>query len=118
MIKIKNINKSYGNLQILKDINLDINKGEIVTIIGKSGAGKTTLLQIVGTLLKADSGEVSINETEVTGLKDKKVSKFRNERIGFIFQFHNLLPEFTAVENVCIPAYIGGKSTTDAQKKA
>lgn len=118
MIKIKNINKSFGNLQILKDINLEIGKGEIVTIIGKSGAGKTTLLQIIGTLLKADSGSVDINNIDISSLKDKKISKFRNEHIGFIFQFHNLLPEFTAIENVCIPAYIGGKSSSDAQKKA
>jgi lipoprotein-releasing system ATP-binding protein len=118
MIKIKNINKSFGDLQILKDINLEIAKGEIVTIIGKSGAGKTTLLQIIGTLLKADSGRVDINDIDVSSLKDKKISKFRNEHIGFIFQFHNLLPEFTAVENVCIPAYIGGKSAAEAQKRA
>ena len=118
MIKIENINKSYGDLQILKNINLKIQKGEIVTIIGKSGAGKTTLLQIVGTLLKANSGNVKINNIEVTNLKDKKISKFRNQHIGFIFQFHNLLPEFTAIENVCIPAYIAGKSISETQKRA
>lgn len=118
MIKIENINKSYGELQILKDINLELNQGEVITIVGKSGAGKTTLLQIIGTLLGADSGKVLINETEVTKLKDKKLSKFRNEHIGFIFQFHNLLPEFNAIENVCIPGYIAGKASSKTEAKA
>ncbi len=118
MIKIKNINKSYGNLEILKNINLTLNKGKVISIIGKSGAGKTTLLQIIGTLLNSDSGKILINDVDVTSLKDKKLSKFRNEHIGFIFQFHNLLPEFTALENVCIPAYIAKKTPAEAQKKA
>ncbi|MBN2892727.1 MAG: ABC transporter ATP-binding protein [Bacteroidales bacterium] len=118
MIKIQNIHKAYGELEILKDINLELDKGEVISIVGKSGAGKTTLLQIIGTLLGADQGRILINDTEVTNLKDKKLSKFRNEHIGFIFQFHNLLPEFTAIENVCIPAYIAGKSPSEAQKRA
>jgi len=118
MISIKGIEKSFGDLKIIRNISLDIKKAEIVTIVGKSGAGKTTLLQIIGTLLKADNGTVSINNEIVTNLKDKKISKFRNEHIGFIFQFHNLLPEFTAIENVCIPAYIAGKSSSEAQKRA
>ncbi len=118
MIKIKNICKSYGSLQILKDINLELKQGELTTIVGKSGAGKTTLLQIVGTLLNADSGKIIINNTDVTLLNDRKVSRFRNKHIGFVFQFHNLLPEFTALENVCIPAYIGGNITSKAEKRA
>ena len=118
MIEIKNINKSYGKLKILKDINLNITKGEVVTIVGKSGAGKTTLLQIIGTLLKQDSGSVIINDSNLASFKDKKISKFRNQHIGFIFQFHNLLPEFNALENVCIPAYIAGKSVAETTKKA
>ncbi len=118
MIEIKNICKSYGSLQILKDINLELQRGELTTIVGKSGAGKTTLLQIVGTLLNADSGKIYINNTDVTSLSDKKVSRFRNEHIGFIFQFHNLLPEFTALENICIPAYISGTSPAKAEKRA
>lgn len=118
MIKIKNINKSFGELQILKNINLEIKKGQIITIVGKSGAGKTTLLQIIGTLLRQDSGEIEINNVLLNNLSDKKLSKFRNTEIGFIFQFHNLLPEFNALENVCIPAYINGKGISDAQKRA
>lgn len=118
MIELKNINKSYGDLKILKDISLKIKKGEIVTIVGKSGAGKTTLLQIIGTLLKQDNGSVEINETILNTLSDKKLSKFRNQHIGFIFQFHNLLPEFTALENICIPAFIAGQSFNEANKRA
>jgi lipoprotein-releasing system ATP-binding protein len=118
MIKTINIQKSFGNLQILKSINLNIKKGEVVSIVGKSGAGKTTLLQIIGTLLKADEGIVEINNIRLNELNDKKLSKFRNEHIGFIFQFHNLLPEFTALENVCIPGFIAGHSTTEVRKKA
>ena len=118
MIKVSKINKYYGDLQILNNVDLEITKGEVVTIVGKSGAGKTTLLQIIGTLLKADSGEILFNNYNILNLKDKKLSKFRNEHIGFIFQFHNLLPEFTALENVCIPAYIAGIHPTKAQKKA
>ncbi len=118
MIKIKNINKSFGSLQILKNINLSIPKGQVVTIVGKSGAGKTTLLQIIGTLLKSDSGNILIDDISLENLNDKKLSKFRNSHIGFIFQFHNLLPEFNAIENVCIPAYIAGKPVDEAKKRA
>lgn len=118
MIKASNIKKSYGNLPVLKGIDLTINKGEIVSIVGSSGAGKTTLLQILGTLDKPDTGSLSINNIETATLKDKKLAKFRNENIGFIFQFHQLLPEFTALENICIPAYIGGKSKKETEKRA
>ncbi|MBN2664504.1 MAG: ABC transporter ATP-binding protein [Bacteroidales bacterium] len=118
MIKIKNINKSFGKLNILKNINLEIKKGQVVTIVGKSGAGKTTLLQIIGTLLRQDSGEIRINDVLLNDISDKELSKFRNTEIGFIFQFHNLLPEFNALENVCIPAYINGKGIPETQKRA
>ncbi len=118
MIKIENIHKSFGDLQILKGINLTVQKGEVVSIVGKSGAGKTTLLQIIGTLLKADEGTIEINGTKLDELNDKKLSKFRNQHIGFIFQFHNLLPEFTAVENVCIPGFIAGRPTNEVRQKA
>ena len=106
MIKAQNICKSYGNLQVLKGVDLQIEKGEIVSIIGKSGAGKSTLLHILGTLDKADEGKVWINEEEITTLNNADLSSFRNEKVGFIFQFHHLLPEFTALENVCIPGFI------------
>ncbi len=118
MIQVKNINKSYGSLQVLRDINLSVRKGEVVSIVGASGAGKTTLLQIIGTLDRADSGELFINGQDVSKLKDRKLSQFRNENIGFVFQFHNLLPEFTALENVCMPALIKGKSMDEAKKEA
>lgn len=118
MIKTENIVKSFGKLQVLKGINIEIQRGEIVSIVGPSGAGKTTLLQIIGTLMKADSGTVSINNTILTDLKEKQLSKFRNQNIGFVFQFHHLLPEFTALENVCIPAYISKINKKDAIKKA
>ncbi len=118
MIEVIDINKSYGNLQILKNINLQIKKAEIVSIVGRSGAGKTTLLQIIGTLLKQDSGKVIINETDLTKLNDKKLSEFRNKNIGFVFQFHNLLPEFSALENVAIPGFIAGKPTKEVLDKA
>ena len=110
MIEIKGITKSFGSLQVLKGIDLSIGKGEVVSIVGPSGAGKTTLLQIIGTLDKADSGTVVIDGTDVSTLKEKELSAFRNKRIGFVFQFHQLLPEFTALENVMIPAFIAGKS--------
>ena len=110
MIELNNINKSFGNLQVLKDISLYINKGEIVSIVGPSGAGKTTLLQIMGTLDKPDSGSVKYNNTDITLLKEKELSLFRNKHIGFVFQFHQLLPEFTAEENIMIPAQIGRAS--------
>lgn len=118
MIELRNINKSYGSLQVLNDVNLSIGKNEIVTIVGPSGAGKTTLLQIAGTLDRPDSGTISYDSTEISGLNDKKLSAFRNHNIGFIFQFHQLLPEFTAQENVALPAMIGGLSKRKAMKKA
>lgn len=118
MIEIKGITKSFGSLQVLKGIDLSIGKGEVVSIVGPSGAGKTTLLQIIGTLDKADSGTVVIDGTDVSTLKEKELSAFRNKRIGFVFQFHQLLPEFTALENVMIPALIAGDSASDAKKKA
>ncbi|TNJ43079.1 ABC transporter ATP-binding protein [Tamlana fucoidanivorans] len=122
MIQAKNIHKYYGDLQVLKGVDLHIKKGEIVSIVGASGAGKTTLLQILGTLDKASSKEnyeLTINNTNIRTLKDKALAKFRNEHIGFIFQFHQLLPEFTALENVCLPAFIKGtkKSETEARAK-
>ena len=118
MIEINEIKKSYGSLQVLKGINLSINKGEIVSIVGASGAGKTTLLQIIGTLDSADSGSMKINDVEVSSLKGKKLANFRNKNIGFVFQFHHLLPEFTALENVCIPYYINGGNKSEAEAKA
>jgi lipoprotein-releasing system ATP-binding protein len=118
MIKAENICKSYSQLQVLKGINLSINKGEIVAIVGASGAGKTTLLQILGTLDKADTGTLLINDQLVNKLNDKKLSDFRNKNIGFIFQFHQLLPEFTALENVMIPAWIAKTNETETNKKA
>lgn len=118
MLTLKNIYKSFGNLQVLKDISLTINKGEIVAIVGPSGAGKTTLLQIAGTLEKPDSGSVCFNGTELIGMKDKKLSAFRNRNMGFVFQFHQLLPEFTAQENVALPALIAGLSKKKAMDKA
>lgn len=118
MIDIKNITKSFGNLQVLKDINLHINKGEVVSIVGPSGAGKTTLLQIIGTLDKPDSGTICLDGIDVNKLSTRKLSDFRNQHIGFVFQFHQLLPEFTALENVLIPAYIAGKSNSEAKQRA
>lgn len=118
MIEVQNVTKSYGQLQVLKGINLHVNSSEIVSIVGASGAGKTTLLQIIGTLDKADSGTVIINGQKVTGLNDTGVSDFRNRNIGFVFQFHQLLPEFTALENVMIPALIGRAKEWEAKKKA
>lgn len=118
MIQIEGITKSFGQLQVLKGIDLNINKGEVVSIVGPSGAGKTTLLQIIGTLDRADSGRVIINGTDVSRMKEKELSAFRNREIGFVFQFHQLLPEFTALENVTIPALIKGASATDARNQA
>lgn len=109
MLQIKNIQKTYGNLTVLKGIDLTINQGEIVSIVGASGAGKSTLLHIAGTLDKPDVGQVFMDNQEVNLLKNNELAKFRNENLGFIFQFHNLLGEFTALENVCMPAFIGGK---------
>ena len=108
MIQIEGITKSFGQLQVLKGIDLNIDKGEVVSIVGPSGAGKTTLLQIIGTLDRADAGRVIINGTDVSRMKEKELSAFRNREIGFVFQFHQLLPEFTALENVTIPAMIKG----------
>lgn len=118
MIEVQGITKSFGQLKVLKGIDLTVNKGEIVSIVGASGAGKTTLLQIMGTLDKADSGSISINGQKITGLSDNKLSDFRNRNIGFIFQFHQLLPEFTALENVMIPALIAKSKESEARKKA
>jgi lipoprotein-releasing system ATP-binding protein len=118
MLEVKNITKSYGGLQVLKGINLHIRKGEIVSIVGASGAGKSTLLQIVGTLDKPDGGEVIIDQQNLANMEDSALAAFRNKNIGFIFQFHNLLPEFTAFENVCIPAYIGGKDKKATETRA
>lgn len=118
MIQIEGITKSFGQLQVLKGIDLNINKGEVVSIVGPSGAGKTTLLQIMGTLDRADSGRVIINGTDISLMKEKELSAFRNREIGFVFQFHQLLPEFTALENVTIPALIKGVPAADARKQA
>jgi lipoprotein-releasing system ATP-binding protein len=118
IIEASHISKSFGALQVLKDISLTIRKGEIVTIVGASGAGKTTLLQIIGTLMTAGEGTVSINGTVTGNLRERELSRFRNRHIGFVFQFHHLLPEFTALENVCIPAYIAGQPKQAALKKA
>lgn len=118
MIKAENIRKSYGELEVLKGVSLKINEGEIVSIVGASGAGKSTLLHIIGTLDKPDSGNVSIKGIETGKLKDKRLSQFRNLAIGFVFQFHHLLPEFTALENVCIPAFIAGISESEAKQRA
>jgi lipoprotein-releasing system ATP-binding protein len=118
MIKATNIHKSYGDLHVLKGVDLDIQAGEIVTIVGKSGAGKSTLLHILGTLDDAGEGQVCIDGTEVQQLGAKELARFRNHRVGFVFQFHHLLPEFTALENVCIPAFIKGDSEATAQKRA
>jgi lipoprotein-releasing system ATP-binding protein len=118
MLEVKNITKSYGGLQVLKGINLHIRKGEIVSVVGASGAGKSTLLQIVGTLDKPDGGEVIIDQQNLANMEDSALAAFRNKNIGFIFQFHNLLPEFTAFENVCIPAYIGGKEKGATEARA
>lgn len=118
MIKARNIKKSYGSLVVLEDINLEINRGEIVAVVGPSGAGKTTLLQILGTLDMPDSGIVEYGDLEVTKLSDRRQSAFRNENIGFVFQFHQLLPEFSAVENVMLPALIAGKNRKEAERDA
>ena len=118
MINVKDIHKSFGSLEVLKGVDLEIQKGEIVSIIGKSGAGKTTLLQIIGTLDKADSGKVVINGVDVSGLNEKELAEFRNKHIGFIFQFHQLLPEFNALENVMMPAMIGRMDWKEAEKRA
>ena len=118
MIKAENIHKSFGTLEVLKGVSLEVNRGEVVSIVGQSGAGKTTLLQIIGTLARADEGRVIIAGEDVTNLSSDRMARFRNRHIGFVFQFHQLLPEFTALENVMIPALIAGKSRTEAAKEA
>ncbi|WP_295655390.1 ABC transporter ATP-binding protein [uncultured Mucilaginibacter sp.] len=118
MLKVRSIKKSYGNLQILKGVDLDVQHGEIVSIVGASGAGKSSLLNIIGTLDKADSGTVLIRDQDISKLSKRNLSNFRNKHIGFIFQFHHLLVEFNALENVCIPAYIAGLSKSEAEKRA
>ena len=118
MIDIKGITKSFGSLQVLKGIDLHINKGEVVSIVGPSGAGKTTLLQIIGTLDRPDEGSVVVDGIDVSKLSQRKLSDFRNQHIGFVFQFHQLLPEFTALENIMIPAFIAGKSRKEAKARA
>ncbi|MBR1929041.1 MAG: ABC transporter ATP-binding protein [Paludibacteraceae bacterium] len=117
-IEVENINHSFGSVDVLHDVSLEITKGELVSIIGKSGAGKTTLLQIMGTLLKPDSGRVMIKGEDVYKMSERALSDFRNKHVGFIFQFHQLLPEFTALENVLMPAYIGHMPEKDAQARA
>ncbi|WP_321519815.1 ABC transporter ATP-binding protein [uncultured Bacteroides sp.] len=118
MIKLEGIRKSFGDLNVLKGIDLEIAKGEVVSIVGPSGAGKTTLLQIMGTLDKPDAGTINMNGLEVNRMKQKELANFRNKHIGFVFQFHQLLPEFTALENIMIPAFIAGTSTKEATKRA
>ena len=118
MITATGISKTYGDLKVLKDVNITINQSEVISIVGASGAGKSTLLHILGTLDKPDSGKLFINDTEITSLNDKKLASFRNKNIGFVFQFHHLLPEFTALENVCIPAFISGNSVKESEERA
>ncbi len=118
MLKAENITKKFGNIQVLNGISMQVSKGEIISIVGASGAGKSTLLQILGTIEKPDSGIITLNDKSLVGLKDKELSATRNKMIGFVFQFHHLLPEFTALENICIPAFIAGKSKSSAEKKA
>ena len=118
MIKAENIVKTYGKLQVLKGVSIHVNAGEIVSITGASGAGKSTLLHIISTLDKADSGEITVDSINTRLLNDKKLAEFRNRKIGFVFQFHHLLPEFTALENICIPAYINQKTKKEAEARA
>ena len=118
MIKVSNIHKRFGDLEVLRGVSLEVKEGEIVSIVGASGAGKTTLLQIIGTLLPADGGEVEIAGTKLFGLNEKHTAEFRNRHIGFVFQFHNLLPEFSALENVMMPALIGGAKRKEAKQRA
>ncbi len=118
MIEISKLKKAYGQLEVLKSVDLKLNQKEVVAIVGPSGAGKTTLLQIIGALDRGDSGKVMVQDKDIMGFNQKKLARYRNEEIGFIFQFHNLLPEFTAVENVCIPALLGGKKLRNVQARA
>lgn len=118
MIKVEGLRKSFGELEVLKGIDMQVGRGEVVSIVGASGAGKTTLLQIVGTLSKADAGRVLIDDVDTSKLSDSELSRFRNRRIGFVFQFHHLLPEFTAFENVCIPGFIAGTDRSEVEARA
>lgn len=118
MIEVTNIRKRFGEVEVLKGISLTVNRGELVSIVGASGAGKTTLLQIMGTLLRPDAGTLRIAGEELSTMNDTRLSRFRNEQIGFVFQFHHLLPEFTALENVCLPALIAGRSRTEVEREA
>ena len=118
MITGKNIHKRYGTVEVLRGVDVEINKGEVVSIAGPSGSGKSTLLHILGTLDKADTGEVSMNNTAINSLSGKKLAAFRNKHIGFVFQFHHLLPEFTAWENVCIPGWLGGRKKAEVKEKS
>jgi lipoprotein-releasing system ATP-binding protein len=118
IIEVKNVFKSYGDLPVLKGVSMSVNKGEVISIVGASGAGKSTLMHIIGTLDQADKGQVIIDDKDLSGLRGKALSDFRNKHIGFVFQFHQLLPEFTAIENVCLPALIGGESMNTAKEKA
>ncbi len=118
MIQVQNVTKSYGNLQVLKGVSLSVKKGEVLSLMGASGAGKSTLLHIMGTLDEPDSGKVFIDGKDVLSLGDRELSDFRNRHIGFIFQFHHLLPEFNALENICLPALISGRSRKEAEKEA
>ena len=118
MIALTDIRKRFGTLDVLRGVSLEVARGEVVAVVGASGAGKSTLLQIAGTLMRPDGGRVVIDGTDVGALGDRALSRFRNERIGFVFQFHHLLPEFTALENVCIPAWIGGASREEAERRA
>lgn len=118
MIRVRDIHRSYGSLEVLKGIDLDIDKGEIVSIVGPSGAGKTTLLQIIGSLDRPDSGRVMYGDTDIFALRDRELARFRNANIGFVFQFHQLLPEFTLIENVALPAMIGGEHRDKALERA
>lgn len=118
VLSATNIHKTYGDLEVLKGVDLEVQRGELISIVGASGAGKTTLLQIIGTLDRQDQGDLTINNTSVNSLTNRKLAAFRNKHIGFIFQFHHLLPEFSAIENVCIPAYIAQKSVKEAETRA
>lgn len=117
MVQAKDIHKSFGSLHVLKGVSLEIQAGEVISIVGASGAGKTTLLQILGTLDKADQGALKIDGVDIGGLQRKGLSQFRNQKLGFIFQFHQLLPEFTALENICMPSYIAGKARAEAESR-
>lgn len=118
MITGKNIYKRYGSVEVLKGVNIDVQKGEVASIVGPSGSGKSTLLHILGTLDKADMGEVNMNGTAISSLSSKKLAAFRNQHIGFVFQFHHLLPEFTALENICIPGWLAGRKKNEVKQKA